>query len=115
MSAKLIKGSKESFSIFLKDEDGNSFPLTDYVTGPGDVEICIPSSPASTVVSIIAGGVTVPTPSNGEIKVELSSTETDAISAGDYDLDIVLKPTADPTNPIITKLSSALSVEDRAC
>jgi len=113
MAEKLIIGSKEEFSIFLKNEDGSAFDLSDYVTGPGDVEICIPTE---TPVSLTIGsGVSVPTPSNGEIKGSLTATQTSGMEEGTYAIDIVLKPTAEPTNPTIIKLTSALSLEARAC
>lgn len=113
MAEKLIKGSKEEFSIFLKNEDGSAFDLTDYVTPAGDVEVCIPST--TPVTLNIASGVAVPTPENGEIKATLTATQTSTMDEGSYAIDIVLKPTADPTNPTIVKISSALSVEARAC
>ncbi len=117
MAEKLIKGSKEEFSVFLKNEDGSAFDLTPYTTGPGDVEVCIPISGGSIQLQLNGGGggITVPTPTNGEIKASLTSTQTDTMAEGDYDVDIVLKETADPTNPTILKLTRSLSVEDRAC
>lgn len=116
MSAKIIKGSKEKFSIFLKDEDGNAFNLTPYFTGPGDIAVCIPSgTPIILELNGGAGGITVPIPTNGEIKGELTSAQSGSMEEQTFDIDVILTETTDVANPTIIKISSALKVEARAC
>lgn len=87
LMAKIIKGSKATFSIFLTDEDGKPFSLAPFTNG-GSLSFvnCAGTYTEVDLSSVIPGSH----PDAGEIAVEISSEDTENADKKWASADLVL-------------------------
>ena len=80
------QGTSFARKLTVTNKDGSAFNLTGW-SGAGDIKKTYSSlNPSATFT------VTIPTPTNGEVNISLSTKETATLAAGRYVYDVVIYP-----------------------
>lgn len=85
MSATVIQGDDLTFKILVK-KSGSCYDLTN-VTG---ATLKIPLAAGGESSLILTAGLTIPTPINGEIVVDISDTLSTTLKLGKLNLELIL-------------------------
>lgn len=110
----VYRGSKKEFTVFIKNEDGTAFDLTNYdAKAQIRIKATDPDPPLLTLTSNPAAGLTISIP-DGSIDVFLTPTQTsdDLSTASKAYWDLLLINRTDPNDVFAPVSTSRITFED---
>lgn len=85
MSVSVFKGDDTQFKLLIKVNNA-CYDLTNVTAAT----LKIPLEAGGTLDLILTSGLSIPTPVNGEIVVDITDTQTDLLQIGELNLELIL-------------------------